>query len=80
MAVKSATRWGLLWHSKNRKNGVSECIIYRNCVPALFVTRREARNYAKRRYGYIKTRTDLRGEPWGWRMPRPVRLTVSVEE
>lgn len=43
-------------------------------MPFLFRTRREAREFIKEHYGYIKTREDLRY--LGWRMPRPVKVTV----
>lgn len=71
------TIWGLLWRSKNRLSGVSEHLLYENCLPLLFATKKEARAYAERNYGYIKTRPDLRQEPHGWRMPEPVRVAVE---
>ena len=45
----------------------------------LFETRKEARTYAKERYGYLRKRLDLRAEPYGWRMPQVVRGLVMVE-
>ena len=73
-------RWGLLWQSRNRLDGACRHIVMEreSRQPALFLTRQEARNYANERYGYIKTRQDLRREPHGWRMPKPVRLTISI--
>ncbi len=67
-------KWGLLWHSKDRLDGVREHLIYENCVPMIFQRRSEARAYATQRYGYIKTRKDLRSEPCGWRLPIPVHV------
>lgn len=73
--------WGLLWHSKNWMEGVTEHLLYNNLFPCMFHTRREARVYAEKRYGYIKERSDLRTEPHGWRFPRPVRIkTVLLKE
>jgi hypothetical protein len=46
-------------------------------LPCLFLTKAEATAYANERYGYIKTRPDLRAEPHGWRMPQPVRVAVQ---
>lgn len=49
-------------------------------MPLLFATRREASDYARDRFGYIATRKDLREAPHYWRMPKPVRVMVSVIE
>jgi hypothetical protein len=43
----------------------------------LFRTRRECRAYIKVRYGYMWTRPDLRAEPFGWFLPRAVRVEVN---
>jgi hypothetical protein len=43
---------------------------------ALFRTRREASTWAHEKYGYIKTRSDLRAEPHCWRVPRVVRVQI----
>lgn len=70
-------RWGLLWRSRNRLDGLSEHLIFKDCLPVLFVTRREAREYADTQYGYIRLRDDLRNEPHGWMMPSVVRVWFS---
>lgn len=54
--------------------------LYENFKPCLFMTRREAREYIKCRYGYIKHRKDLRIEPHGWRLPKPVRVEVILRK
>ncbi len=72
--------WGGLWRSKNIQDGVREHLLYENRLPVLFRTRQEARIYIQKRYGYIKKRKDLRTEPHGWRLPIPIRLTVSKGE
>ena len=51
--------------------------MHQDCLPALFRTRREAREYINEKYGYIRTRKDLRAEPHFWRMPRAVRVSVT---
>jgi hypothetical protein len=71
-------RWGLMWYSKNCLDGETRHLIYDNCIPVLFKTRREARDYANKRYGYIKTSPDLRGEPHGWRMPKAILVRVEA--
>ena len=68
--------WGILWHSENKLNGVTEHLIHKDCFPCLFHTRREARDSIQSNFGYIKNRPDLRLEPHGWRMPRPVKVKI----
>ena len=69
--------WGLEWYSRNALNGETRHLMWeRPLVPLLFLTRADARAYAVQRYGYIKTRPDLRREPHGWRLPRPVRVDL----
>jgi hypothetical protein len=72
-------RWGLLWRHRNRIEGEVRHLISRDGMPALFRTRREACEHARKHFGYIATRKDLRCEPFGWRMPVPVRVTVQIE-
>jgi hypothetical protein len=44
--------WALKWRSVNRLDGVSEHIIRgKDCLPRLFKTRREAREFAETEYG-----------------------------
>lgn len=73
----STILWGLLWHGENKRDGVTEHFIRHDCLPVLFKTKRQAREYALKCYGYIKTRKDLRVEPHGWRLPRPIRVRVA---
>ena len=28
-------------------------------------------------YGYIKTRPNLRQYPYGWRLPKPIKVTIT---
>jgi len=70
--------WGVLWRQKNKMYGLKEHLDNENCVPILFSTRAEAGEWIKKRYGYIATRKDLRAEPHGWLMPRPVRVLVRM--
>jgi hypothetical protein len=76
--VRQIRRWGLLWQSSSNLDGERAHIICDNCMPALFRTRQQARDYANERYGYIRNRADLRGEPHGWRMPIPVQMSVGI--
>ncbi len=70
--------WAGLWHSRNALDGVSEHILHENCLPILFKTRKEARAHILKHYGYIRYREDLRQEPHGWRLPQPIRVTISA--
>lgn len=79
-ASVSGTGWGLLWDNTNQLDGRAIHLIYENCLPVLFRTRRRAREYARERFGYIKRRPDLRREPHYWSMPRPVRIRVELAE
>jgi hypothetical protein len=69
--------WAAEWHSKNIFDGEVRHFIYENRLPKLFCTRAECRKFIKDKYGYIKTRKDLRIEPHGWRLPVPVKVKVS---
>ncbi len=72
------TLWAAQWHSHNKLDGDHKHIIYENCVPQLFRTRREAREYINTKFGYIRTRPDLKTEPHGWRIPVAVKVTLDV--
>ena len=71
-------RWGLLWSSQNARDGKREYLLWNSAsgVLLMFRTRQAARNFADSNYGYIKRSHDLRMEPHGWNMPRPVKLTT----
>jgi hypothetical protein len=77
--TSSSLRWGLFLDKTNKLDGRTAHLIYENRLPVLFRTRREAREYANKRFGYIKTRPDLRREPFCDRMPKPVRVRVVME-
>jgi len=72
----STIRWALRWRSKND----TEYIIFENCLPKFFLTRKAARHYANEKYGYIKTRKDLRQEPHWWRFPRAIKVRIKIEQ
>lgn len=71
-------RWGILWNSKNNLDGISEYLMWDyGTMPLLFKTRREAREYRNKKWGYIRDRKDLRIEPHGWRLPKIVRVEAA---
>lgn len=73
-------RWGLTWHSCNKLDGERKHVMWdwKNGTPALFHTKTKAAKWAKEHYGYIATRKDLRNEPHGWKMPKPIRVQMVV--
>jgi len=74
--LKPIIRWGVMWSHKNRKDGACKHIICENGIPPLFRTRKEAREFIAKTYGYIKDSPTLRKEPHGWRMPVPIRVEI----
>ncbi len=78
--MKNLTRicWGAIWNQKTKLGGAQHHIIHHNYLPALFTTKKEAKEFIKHHYGYIAKRKDLRHEPHGWRMPKIVKLKISV--
>ncbi|KKN76881.1 hypothetical protein LCGC14_0365320 [marine sediment metagenome] len=72
--------WAAEWRSKNIQDGESRHILYDNCLPALFRTRRECREYIKARYGYIAHCPDLQTEPHGWKVPKAIKVDILRQE
>ena len=70
--------YALLWRSRNKHDGLTEFIVREYCVPKLFSNRISAGAYREARYGYYRTRPDLRREPNGWMIPRVVKVRVEV--
>jgi hypothetical protein len=79
MRSKPVVRWGLEWRSENRLDGKRRHLVMDNLMPALFTTRRAARAFRDKRYGYIAKAPDLRAEPHGWQLPRVVRVECRVK-
>jgi hypothetical protein len=71
--MMGCTRWGVKW-----KSAESEHIMFENTLPVLFNTRAEARTWIDAKYGYIRTRKDLRTLPHRWRIPIPVKVRVEI--
>lgn len=44
----------------------------------MFATRKQCREYISERWGYIRTRKDLRSPPYNFRMPKVVRIEISA--
>lgn len=71
--------WIALWREDSRLDGHKEHPINEACRPLLFDSRADARAWIAERYGYLRDRPDLRAEPHGWKMPKAVRATVTVD-
>ena len=67
------TLWALEW----RQKGEARHIIYDLGFPKLFRKRSDARIWANERFGYIKTREDLRRWPHFWRFPATIKVKVE---
>lgn len=76
--TRTTPAWAILSRSKNRLDGAREYLIRdpSTRAPLLRNTKREAGEWIEEHYGYLRNRPDLRAEPHGWRMPRPVRVDV----
>ena len=67
-----------MWRSYSKRDGKEERIEWENCNPVLFKTRKEALAHINLEYGYIRSRKDLKAEPYGWKMPRAVKVEVIL--
>lgn len=76
--MRDPVRWAVEWHSRNKLDGDVQYFMWTLEGPRLFRTRREAREWIFRQYGYILRRPDVRKEPHGWRLPRPVKVRVVL--
>ena len=54
--------------------------MWKDCLPLLFVTRKECRAYIDSNYGYIRDQYDLQNPPHNWRMPKAVKVKVILKE
>ncbi len=68
--------WAVQWWQKNKLDGINNHLIRKARVPVLFATRKLARAFIRRKFGYIAERPDLRKEPYGWRMPKAVKVNI----
>ena len=71
--------WGAQWNSKNLLDGERSYLLHENLLPVMFKTKYKCNEWIKNKYGYIAKRKDLRAEPHGWRMPKPVKLDIKIK-
>ena len=73
--------WAVEWHNRNQVDGDQRNLVwFHDPGPfdyRLFRTRAECRAWIDRHMGYLRERPDLRREPFGWRIPRAVRVEVN---
>ena len=79
-AVVEIARWAVLWRSVRTVCSEERHFMFDGGGVVLRKSRREAREWIDKHYSYLRTRPDLRREPFGWRMPRAVKVKVTVEE
>lgn len=70
--------WAVLWRSDNSRHGKREYLIGENGNLPTFGTRQKCREYISQKYGYLRSRPDLKAEPHGWKMPIPVRVKTVI--
>ena len=75
-------RWGIKWVSHCKLDGERSYFMGEPTrgMSLLFRTRTQARAYRDEKWGYIKTRKDLRAEPYGWRLPQVIKVNVTIRE
>lgn len=78
--VRKVKRWAVRWSSTNQRDGTTTYFLWDGTVPLLFRTKAECQEYIKDHWGYIRKRRDLFKEPHGWRMPKAVRVVVTITE
>ena len=80
MSDIKAKAWGVLWRVNNKASGKILSIMYAETgTPVLFRTKRLAKEWIRQNHASVAHRTDLRAEPYGWRMPIPVRVSITFE-
>lgn len=80
LADTKYTKWGIVWRSENKLDGMTRRFILRDGAPLVFSTRLGARRYIQQHYSYIADRPDLRAEPHGWKTPIAVRVVIRLTE
>ena len=78
-AVKPVQAWAVEWRSHNLLDGDQRHLMFRH-PPRLYFTRKECLADIDSGWGYLRQRPDLHREPYGWRMPRPVRVTITAND
>jgi hypothetical protein len=73
--------WAAEWHQVNKLDGLTNYLMAGLTTRlTLFATKKACQEWIRDNYGYIRTRKDLRVEPHCWRVPKAVRVTVTIEK
>lgn len=79
MTPKSIPRWGILHRKENKLDGKKSWLrCDRTCMPEMFQTREEAREFISVNLKSTYSRPELKIEPHGWKMPIPVKIEIIV--
>ena len=80
--VRVEYKWAIKWQVVPELNETLANIYFVGNIhkDLLFDTKTEAQWVIRGKYGYIAKRKDLRGRPHYWRMPKAVRVKVTIEE
>jgi len=68
-------RWGAKWRDRELTH-----LCFEDRLPKLFRTRAEARKWIEEKYGYIRTRPDLRTAPHWWKTPIAIKVRIEGAE
>jgi len=80
MSDIKAKAWGVLWRVNTKASGKILSIMYAETgTPVLFRTKRLAKEWIRQNHASVAQRKDLRAEPYGWRMPIPVRVNITAD-
>lgn len=81
MTYRETYAWAILHRSDNRLDGHREWLegdAKHATRTLLFPSRAAARGHVADKHGYLRNRPDLREEPHGWHMPRPVQVRLTI--
>ena len=82
MLCNNYHKWAIVWHQKGSPSRCPRHFMGEagRGMALLFRTRAQARAYRDKEWGYFRTRTDLRGAPFHWRLPRVIKVDVTIRE
>jgi len=71
------TRWVIVWQSK----GESPTICFRNCLPLIFRTKKEAKACIDKMYAHLNKPEFkyLRKAPTNWRLPKAKKANITFD-
>lgn len=71
--------WGIVHVTKGGIDGDTERLMYSNPRDGwlIFRTKRECKAYIDNYWSYYKTSKDLRAYPYGYRLPKPVKIEIK---